>query len=140
LRDRVGTIEEEDRDLLVRLRADVHAAVYPVGRLVPVRLAGLDVERVALATVAILDGEAAAAEDDGYTVVGITMPRHRLAGLEKQAPDECRPALDENVLCDDCLLGPRYLSYDSRFRGRKQGNFIIARASSRKDPAIAPAT
>jgi hypothetical protein len=54
-------IEEENGDLLVRLLTHIDAAVNPVRRLIPVRLPSRDVKAVALATIALFDGECIAA-------------------------------------------------------------------------------
>jgi hypothetical protein len=82
LSDCVGAVKEEDRDLLVRLLADIDSAVNPFGRLIPIRLPRRDLESMALATIAVLDCEGIAAQDNRYPMKWIAVPGHRLAGCE----------------------------------------------------------
>ncbi len=74
----IGLIEE-DCNLLIRLASDVHSAMHPIGRFVPVSHPRLDGKILVRAAVAILDRECVPAEYDGHAVVGIAMPRRALA-------------------------------------------------------------
>lgn len=62
----VGMVEEEDGDLLVRLLADVHAAMNAVGRLVPVNLARPELDPLGGATIAVFNGEGVATQNHSY--------------------------------------------------------------------------
>ncbi len=100
----VGVVEEEDRDLLVWIGSDVHAAMHAVGRLVPVRVPGHEVELEPLAPITVFDREGAATQNHRHAVKRIAMPGHRLTGRQKHAPHERRPAPEENVFCDNGRL------------------------------------
>ena len=65
LRHRVGTIEEEDRDLFVECRPDVHRTVYPGAGFVPVRQSGGNRDALGRPTIAVFDRQRLAANYDG---------------------------------------------------------------------------
>jgi hypothetical protein len=91
-------VEKEDGDLLVGLLADVDTAVKTVGRLVPTRLPGTDLEPFALAAVAVFNPEGIAPQDHGYPMKRVAVPVHCLAGGESQATNNGRSALKESFL------------------------------------------
>ena len=88
-------VEKEDRDLLVGSIADVDAAVNSVGRLVPVRLPGCDLESSALTAIPVFDRESLALQDDGHPMEWVAVPGHCLARREAQPANEGRSALEE---------------------------------------------
>ena len=98
LSDRLGMVEEEDRDLLVENLTDVHAAMNPVGRLIPIRLSWPDRESIAFSGVAILDLEGISRQHNRHPMERIGMPGHRLARCEAHSTDQRRLALEESLL------------------------------------------
>jgi len=55
LRHRVRSVEQEDRNLLVGLLADIQRPMNTGTRLVPLNLTGRDLNALALASVAVFD-------------------------------------------------------------------------------------
>jgi len=110
-------VEKEDGDLLVGLLADVDTAVKTVGRLVPTRLPGTDLEPFALAAVAVFNPEGIAPQDHGYPMKRVAVPVHGLAGGETQATNKSRSALKESFLrhrCGKCMQTAWRLSVGGR--------------------------
>jgi hypothetical protein len=91
-------VEKEHGDLLVGLLADVDTAVKTVGRLVPTRLPGTDLEPFALAAVAVFNPEGISPQDHGHPMKRVAVPVHGLAGGETQATNKGRSALKESFL------------------------------------------
>ena len=75
LRHRVGTIKEEDCNLLVPLMADIDGAVDAGARLVPIRLASRHLDAMGLPTITGLDREDIATHDHRDPMVRVTVPR-----------------------------------------------------------------
>jgi len=100
LRHRVRAVEQEDRDLLVGLLADIHGAMNALGRFFPVHLSRRDLD--ALAAVAIFNREEIATQNHSDPVKRIAMPRHCLAGSKAQAAHHsCSVVYDDFVRhCD----------------------------------------
>src|SRR6185503_11386990 len=96
-----GPVEEEDRDLLVRRRADVDAAMDALRGLVPVDLPRCHLEAGELRAVTGLDRKPLTCEHDRDAMERVSVPVHRLTRLEPQ------PAHEHRVAPDELLLGHR---------------------------------
>lgn len=88
LRDGVGTIEEKSDDLFEGLLADVHGAVDAIGRLDPIHFADRNVPGLRFPAIAELDAEQVAAEDHGYAMKRVAMPRRGFAGRQPLPANE----------------------------------------------------
>jgi len=84
LRHRVRAVEQEDRDLLVGLLADVHSPMYAVTRLFPLDLSRRNLDALTLAAIAAFNRDEIAAQDHGNAVKWIAMPRHGFAGRKSK--------------------------------------------------------
>ena len=98
LRHSVGVVDEEHRDLLVRLLADIDTSVNLVRGLIPICLPRRDLEPMALTAIAVFDGEGIAPQDHRHPMKWVAMPVHGFAGCEAHPPDEGCSALEEPFL------------------------------------------
>ena len=83
-----GTIQEESYDFLEEVLADVHGAVDAVAGLRPVHFANGDLPRQSCSAVTELDAEQVPAQDHGYAVKGVSVPRGGLARGQALAADQ----------------------------------------------------
>jgi hypothetical protein len=87
LRNRVRTVKQENRDLLVGLFADVNRSMDTGTRLFPIYLSRLNVNAQAPASIEVLNRKQVAFQDDCHPLKWIAMPRHRLTGIQMQTPN-----------------------------------------------------
>jgi hypothetical protein len=88
LRNGVGAIQKENRDLFISLLADIDHPMNTTSRFVPVCLACRDLEMLALGLVALLDRQCLAAEDHRDAMEPVSVPACRLARSKAQPPNE----------------------------------------------------
>jgi hypothetical protein len=98
LRHRVGTVKEEDRNLVVWLVADVDGTMNSGGGLVPIRLAGADLDATGVAAIAVLDCQGIAAHHNSHPVERVAVPSCGFARLKAQSTNEAGSALMEYLL------------------------------------------
>ena len=72
-------VEQENRDLLIRLLAHIHRPMNTGARFLPLDLPRRDLNVVALASVTILNGEEIASQDHCHSLKWIAVPRHTLS-------------------------------------------------------------
>jgi hypothetical protein len=68
------------------------------GGLVPIRLAGADLDAIGVAAFAVLDCQGIAAYDHSYPVERVAVPPCGFARLEAQSPNEAGSALVKHLL------------------------------------------
>jgi hypothetical protein len=78
----VGAVKKEGHDLFEHGLADVDRAVDAIGGLGPVHFAHGHFPGESLSAIAKLNVEKVAAQDNGYTMVGVVMPGRRLSGRQ----------------------------------------------------------
>ena len=99
LRHRVWMVEEEDRDLLVGLRPDIHRPMNTGARFFPIDLSGCDLNAVALAAVTVLNGEGIASQDHCHSLKWIAMPRQSLAQCETKTTHHRGSVMKHDFVC-----------------------------------------
>lgn len=102
LRNVVWMGEEKDRDLFIWDAPNIDRAVNAVTRLIPIDLSGCDRRTHAGATVAELDGQGLAFEDNRNAVKRIYVPSCGFAGCEdhptyKRSPTMMKRLFDHSI-------------------------------------------
>jgi hypothetical protein len=82
-------IEEKNRDLFIRLCADVDTAVNQIGWFIPIYLSGHDRDMLALKPITEFNGYHRALQYHRDAMERVTMPGHGFTRLELQTADEC---------------------------------------------------
>jgi hypothetical protein len=98
LRHRIGTVKKEDRNLVVWLVADVDGPMNSGGGLVPIGLAGADLDANGVAAIAVLDCQGIAVHHNSHPVERVAVPPGGFARLEAQSTNEAGSALVEYLL------------------------------------------
>jgi hypothetical protein len=98
LRYRVGAVEEEDGDLLVRLIAHIYRTVNALRRLLPLYLSGPDFDAMTLASITILYQESVSSQYDGNPAHGVVVPRHSFSRRQTQPANQSSSALKKNLV------------------------------------------
>jgi len=98
LRHRVRAVEQENRNLLVGLLADIHRPVVTGTRLLPIDLARRDFDALDFASVAVLNRQGIPAQHHCDSMEGIAMPRHGLAGSEAEAAHHRGSAIKQDFV------------------------------------------
>jgi hypothetical protein len=99
LRHGIGAVEQEDRNLLVGLPADIHSAVNALGWLLPIDLSRRNLDAMALSSVAVLDQKRIPAQYVSYPMKWIAMPRHGLAGRETETTNYRGSVMKHDFVC-----------------------------------------
>lgn len=98
LRHCVWAVEEENRDLLVRLLANIHCPTNAGTRLFPLDLSGRNLNSQALTALAVFNRQQITSQYYGDTVKRIAMPRHGFAGCKAQPTHHLGSVLKEEFV------------------------------------------
>jgi hypothetical protein len=99
LRNRVRTVKQENRDLLVGLLADVNRWVDTGTRFFPIYLSRRNINAQAPASIAVLNRKQVAFLNDCHPLKWIAMPSHRLTGSQMQTTHHRGPAMKHDFVC-----------------------------------------
>ena len=107
---RVRAVEQENRDLLVGLLADIHGVVNALTRLLPLNLTGRDLNALALSSITVLNREQVATRlcAPGFFLVDMQFSGLvPVVGWEGHSPDVARL-----VQFDAAVLRLRWIDID----------------------------